>query len=237
MGKVIYTYGDLWHIIGFMAMRSGPTTNNSGLHVRTEEIETTNEKDCLLRLTRNPQEMMDFSGLDCSRYEKGSSTLDELFEWAISLSLSRKRLFEKDIISEEQERVREKRPMYAKFVTEWLSQRITLHPSAVLPEEVGQISSQAKTPKLAGYATSATARYLGNEPAEEGKAGVSLLDERKEVLNKAPPRFNKREEYQKVLEGHEKRALEDTMWKVIARLLPIQGKELSQAMTALKALL
>ncbi len=84
---------------------------NSGLHVRIEEIETTNKKDCLLRLTRNPQEMMDFIGLDCSRYEKGFSTLDELFEWAISMPLFRRKLFEKDVISEKEERAREKRPM------------------------------------------------------------------------------------------------------------------------------
>ncbi len=38
-----------------------------------------------------------------------------------------------------------------------------------------------------------------------------------------------------MLEGHEKRALKDTMWKTIARLLPLQGKELGQAMMALKS--
>ncbi len=150
-------------------------------------------------------------------------------------ALVSKETVQKHIISENEERVREKRPMYAKFVTEWLPQRIKLHASTVLPEEVGQIGSQAKTPTLAGYATSAIARYSGNKLAEEGKAGVSPLDERKEVLYKALLRFNKREEYQKMLEGHEKRALKDKMWKAIARLLPLQGKELGQAMMALKA--
>lgn len=72
---------------------------------------------------------------------------------------------------------------------------------------------------------------------EEGNAGITPVDERKDVFSKALLRFNKREEYQKMSEDHRERTLKNTMWKEVARLLPLQGRELGQAMIALKALL
>lgn len=233
--RVIYAYGDLWHIIGFIVTRFGLAINDSGLHARVEEIEETNKKDSLLLLTSEPREMMAFLGLDSLRYGRGFSTLDEVFEWASSMPLFRKNFFEKETISGKEGRIREKRPMYSRFVTEWLPQKATFHGSTAPQDRVVQVESQAKTLISANSSKLATAHCLGDEPAEEGNTKSSPLDDRNDLLNKALSRFNKGEEYQKMLEDQRKRTLKNAMWKKIAKVLPLQGKELGRVMAALKA--
>ena len=233
--SVIYAYGDLWHIIGSVVTRFGLAINDSGLNARVEEIEEKNKKDSLLLLTSEPCEMMAFLGLDDLRYERGFSTLDELFEWASSMPLFHEQFFKKEIISGKEGRIREKRPMYSRFVTEWLPQKATFHASTAPQDRGEKIGSQAKTLKSAGSPTLATAHCLGDEPAERANARISPLDDRNDVLNKALLRFNRREGYQRMLEDQKKRTLKNSMWSKIAKVIPLQGKELGQVMLALKA--
>ena len=227
--SVIYSYGDIWHIIGSVATRFGLKINDSGLYARIGEIEATNRKDALLLLTSNTLDMMSFLGLDCFRYEKGFSTLDELFEWAVAMPLFRRRFFEKETTSANQGCAKERRPMYLKFVTEWLPQNPTLHTSTARAGKMNQERCQAEIP--------GAAHCQADWSAVEGNAATSPIDERKDLLGKALLTFNKGEEYMKMLEGHRRRNLKDAMWKKIALTLPIQGKELGQAMVALKNLL
>lgn len=240
--NVIYAYGDLWFIIGATVTRFGLAINDSGLHARVGQIQETNKKHCLLLLTSNPQDMMDFLGLDKDRYEKGFSTLDELFEWAISMPLFRRDFFEKETISEKEERIREKRPMYSMLVTKWLREKRPMY-SMFMTEWLPQkrvFRTSTGTPGTcdylpAGPSLSAAAQHLENGPLEEGYAGKFGGDERGDLLNKALQRFNKHEEYHKMLEDHRKRTLKDAMWKKVASELPLKGKELGQRMMALKA--
>ena len=51
----------------------------------------------------------------------------------------------------------------------------------------------------------------GNEPRKEGNIRTLLIDERKDVLNIALLRFNKREDYQELLGDHRRRTLKDTV--------------------------
>ena len=125
--------------------------------------------------------------------------------------------------------------MYSRFVTKWLPQKDTLHASTTPQDRVEQMDSQTGTPISADSATFTTAHCLGDEPTEGGNAKFSPLDDRNDVLNKALLRFNKREEYQKMLEDQRKRTMKDAMWKNIAKVLPLQGKELGQVMVVLKA--
>ena len=233
--NVIYSYGDIWHIIGSVVTRFGLAINNTGLHARIKEIEKTNKKNSLLLLTTDPQKMMDFLGLDGTRYHKGFSTLDELFEWATAMPLFRRSIFEKEIASGKNERVKRKRPMYAEFVTEWLPRKQTLH-SNPAPRERGRWNdNQAEVHTSADTCTSAIVHSLVDGSAAEGNTGVFPIDERKDVLTKALLRFNKREQYQILLDDFRRRSMKDAMWKQIARIIPLQGKQLDQAMIALKA--
>ena len=200
--SVIYGYGDIWHIIGSTVTRFDLAIDDSGLHARVKKIEGTSRKDCRLFLTSDPQEMMDFLGLDGLKYEQGFSNLDELFTWAVSMPFFQTKIFQKETTSADQQRIREKRPMYAKFVTEWLPQTMS-----------------------------------SNGRVNEDKTGVTPVDDGKGLLNKALLRFHKREDYERLVENQGKVAMKDAMWKKIARVLPLQGKELGQAMVALKATL
>ena len=121
--SIMYAYGDLWHIIGSTVSRFGLAIDDSGLHARDEEVEATNRRACLLLLTGEPQEIMEFLGLDSRRYDDGFSTLDELFEWTTSMPLFRRAFFKKGTIGGKQGCIREKRPMYSNLVTEWLPQK------------------------------------------------------------------------------------------------------------------
>ena len=106
--SVIYGYGDIWHIIGSTVTRFGLALDDSGLHARVKKIEGSSRKYCLLFLTGDPQEMMDFLGLDGLKYEKGFSNLDELFDWAVSMPFFRTKIFQKETTSADQQRIREK---------------------------------------------------------------------------------------------------------------------------------
>ena len=71
----------------------------------------------------------------------------------------------------------------------------------------------------------------------EHQARVTSVDDGQDLLNKALLTFDKREDYERLVENQRKVIMKDAMWKKIARALPLQGKELGQAMVALKATL
>ena len=191
---VIYSYGDIWRIIGMSVTRFGLAINNAGLHARIEEIEATHKKHSLLLLTGDPLKVMNFLGLDHDAYEKGFSTLDELFEWAVSMPFFRRKVFEKKTVSAKEQRLMEKRPMYSTFMTEWLPKRTTLQEIAAPSENMSQNDHRAEP------LNSADPSDPRLEPAEERDK------ERKDLLNKALSVFDKLEEYREMLEKHQKRA-------------------------------
>jgi len=68
-----------------------------------------------------------------------------------------------------------------------------------------------------------------------GLSGENDPLNRDALLQEALRTFDKQSEYYGMLESHRKRLLKDAMWRKIARILPVEGKELGQAMIALKA--
>ncbi|KAL8927854.1 MAG: hypothetical protein Q9172_001154 [Xanthocarpia lactea] len=60
---------------------------------------------------------------------------------------------------------------------------------------------------------------------------------RETLTEEALRRFDKQEDYAKMIEDHRKRLMRNMMWRRIAKALPLEGKELGEAMKALKALL
>ena len=201
--SVICSYGDIWHIIGSAVTRFGLAINDTGLHARIEEIEATHKKHSLLLLTSDPLEMMKFLGLDHAGYEKGFSTLNELFEWAASMPFFRRTFFEKKTVSAKEQRLREKRRMYSSFVTEWLPKTTTLQTITAPPEKMNQSDPRAELLMSAGPSDPCP------EPAEERNTATSANNERKDLLNQALVSFDKLQEYRKMLENHQKRARTD----------------------------
>lgn len=60
---------------------------------------------------------------------------------------------------------------------------------------------------------------------------------REDLLAEALETFNRRPQYEEILEKYRKRLLKDKMWRKIAKALPLEGKKLGEAIVALKALL
>jgi hypothetical protein len=116
----IYTHGDLWRILGLAANRQGFIINDTGLHLRIAEIEQTNAKNALLRLTSSPEQMMAFLGLEADRFTAGFADLNEVFLWAASSRFFRRRYYEKHVMKTQVKKA--ERPMYLEFITHWLPQ-------------------------------------------------------------------------------------------------------------------
>ncbi|KAG6986473.1 hypothetical protein G7Y79_00082g100890 [Physcia stellaris] len=117
---MLYSYGDLWRILGCAVNRFGFTINDTGLQLRVVEIEHYRPKECLLWLTSDSTMMMDFLDLDADRFRVGFSDLNEIFMWATSSRLFRRRCFEKQRPKVEGKKA--ERLMYLDFVTRWLPQ-------------------------------------------------------------------------------------------------------------------
>ncbi|KAL8963432.1 MAG: hypothetical protein Q9193_000302 [Seirophora villosa] len=116
-------YGDLWLILRKSVKRLGFIINDTGFHLRIAEIEAKHPKDCLIRLTADPKEMMQFLSLDADRFASGFTTLDDLFTWATSSRFFRRHCFEIDVKTQTNCNKQAKNDMYLAFRRDWLPQR------------------------------------------------------------------------------------------------------------------
>lgn len=112
---------DLLQIIGVCHRPLGITCNDRGLHIRVEEVEPYNKKQSLLFLTRHPNEALQFYGLDTSKYWTGFKDERDLFDW-----VSKGRFFSRAVFDARTEKSNDrsrqsKRPMYRRFVEEYMS--------------------------------------------------------------------------------------------------------------------
>jgi hypothetical protein len=112
---------DLLQIIGVTHRPLGLTCNDRGLHVRLEQIEPYDKKKALLFLTRDPDKAMVFYGFDVKKYHEGFTSETELFDWVAD-----GRYFSRQTFDERKERSTDrsrqlKRPMYRRFVEEYMS--------------------------------------------------------------------------------------------------------------------
>ncbi|KAH6882335.1 hypothetical protein BKA58DRAFT_373167 [Alternaria rosae] len=111
---------DLVQIIGVSHRPLGLTCNDQGLHVRVEEIEPYNKKKALLFLTRDPSLAIAFYGMDVAKYWSGFEDEDDLFDWASSGRLFSHKIFEGRVEKHNDRARQAKRPMYQRFVEEYM---------------------------------------------------------------------------------------------------------------------
>jgi hypothetical protein len=90
------------------------------LHVRVEEIEPYNKKKALLFLTRDPNKMIGFYGMDVAKYWSGFKDEDDLFDWASSGRFFSHKIFEHRVEKHNDRARQAKRPMYQRFVEEYM---------------------------------------------------------------------------------------------------------------------
>ncbi|CAO2647358.1 Nn.00g082800.m01.CDS01 [Neocucurbitaria sp. VM-36] len=114
---------DLLQVIGVSHRPLGLTCNDRGLHVRVEEIEPYNKKKALLFLTRDPNKAIKFYGFDADKYWAGFTDENDLFEWASSGRFFSHEVFENRVEKSNDRSRQTKRPMYRKFVEEYMAIR------------------------------------------------------------------------------------------------------------------
>ncbi|KAF2827061.1 hypothetical protein CC86DRAFT_370128 [Ophiobolus disseminans] len=111
---------DLQQILGVSHRSLGLTCNDKGLHIRVEEVEPQDAKRSFIFLTRDPETAMKFYGLDTTDYWAGFVIETKLFDWATSGRFFYPQKYEK-MVEKSNDRSRvQKRPMYNRFVTEYM---------------------------------------------------------------------------------------------------------------------
>ncbi|KAF1830805.1 hypothetical protein BDW02DRAFT_572639 [Decorospora gaudefroyi] len=111
---------DLLQIIGISHRSLGLICNDRGLHVRVEEIEPYNKKKALLLLTRDPEKVMQFYGLDVAKYWTGFTDENDLFDWVSSGRFFSPDIFESRVEKSNDRSRQAKRPMYQRFVEAYM---------------------------------------------------------------------------------------------------------------------
>ncbi|KAI5205340.1 hypothetical protein E4T39_03063 [Aureobasidium subglaciale] len=116
----LHGYGDLGSILGVFNYGYGFTSRNDGFYVRIKEQEAQNWSASQVFLSHDPDSVMEFLGLDKHKYAQGFKTEEELFDWAVSSRLFNRKLVEKRGNNSEMQTRMEKRPMFRRFISEYL---------------------------------------------------------------------------------------------------------------------
>ncbi|KAG9533959.1 hypothetical protein KCU97_g24022, partial [Aureobasidium melanogenum] len=116
----LHGYGDLGSIIGTFNYGNGFTSKNDGFFVRIKEQEAHNWSASQVFLSKDPNLVMDFLGLDKHELHRGFGSERQLFDWAVSSRLFNRRLVEKRRDNSEMRSRMEKRPMFRRFMSQYL---------------------------------------------------------------------------------------------------------------------
>jgi hypothetical protein len=121
--KLMKGDADLMQIIGITHRHLGLVCNDRGLHVRIQEIEPYDKKKALIFLTRDVQQAIEFYGFDVPKYEEGFESETEIFDWVAGGEFFSPSLFRQTVEKADDRARRRKRPMYRRFVEEYMSGR------------------------------------------------------------------------------------------------------------------
>ncbi|KAE8445826.1 hypothetical protein EG329_012749 [Mollisiaceae sp. DMI_Dod_QoI] len=80
-------HGDLWNILGSTIRKFGFTVNDKGLFIRIPEIEQFDKKKSMVFLTEQPVCILDFLGLNPTRWFMEFETRKDMFEYAAGCRL------------------------------------------------------------------------------------------------------------------------------------------------------
>ncbi|KAK8054164.1 hypothetical protein PG996_013465 [Apiospora saccharicola] len=75
-------HGDLWNLLGSTIRPYGLTIDHEALYVRIEDIEKLDKKKAKIRLTSDPDTVLQFLGLDGHRWMQPFASMEETYEYA-----------------------------------------------------------------------------------------------------------------------------------------------------------
>ncbi|KJZ73310.1 hypothetical protein HIM_07314 [Hirsutella minnesotensis 3608] len=77
-----HAHGDIWNVIGSVIRPYGLTADETALWIRVPEIEETNRNRAKVRLTADPDQVLDFLGLPAARFWEGPfASADDMYEY------------------------------------------------------------------------------------------------------------------------------------------------------------
>ncbi|KAJ4373658.1 hypothetical protein N0V86_007801 [Didymella sp. IMI 355093] len=112
--------GDLLQVLGIAHRPLGLTCNDKGLHVRLKEIESYDKKEAKVFLTDEPALAMRFYGLGIKEYNKGFGDETELFDWVAAGRFFSREVFDRRIERSDDRTRQLKRPLYRRFVEDYM---------------------------------------------------------------------------------------------------------------------
>jgi hypothetical protein len=121
--KLMKGDADLMQIIGITHRPLGLVCNDRGLHVRIEEIEPYDKKKALIFLTRDVRQAIEFYDFDVPKYEDGFQSENEIFDWVAGGRFFSPWVFKQTDEKADDRSRRRKRPMYRRFVDEYMPGR------------------------------------------------------------------------------------------------------------------
>lgn len=114
------SHGDLWNLLGTTIRPVGLTANDVGLHLRIPEIEEVNRKRGMLFLTSEPDQVLDFLGLDRDRYEKPFESVEALYLFVLGCRWFSSETYVRAELKANDRKRMAQRELYRRFVDEWL---------------------------------------------------------------------------------------------------------------------
>lgn len=113
-------HGDLWNLLGTTIRPVGLTVTDGGLHVRIGEIEEVNRKRGMLFLTREPEQVLDFLGLEGGRYRKPFESVEALYRFVCGCRWFSGEAYVRGELKANDRKRMAQRELYRRFVDEWV---------------------------------------------------------------------------------------------------------------------
>lgn len=113
----------------------GLTANNVGFYLRIAEIEKLDRKKSMVFLTADPDDVLEFLGLDAERYWRAFESEEELCEYVTKMRFFRRGAYVREGLKANDRKRMGQRPLYRRFVDEWLPGRPGVGKGDVDPAE------------------------------------------------------------------------------------------------------
>ncbi|KAK4696111.1 hypothetical protein P7C71_g1746, partial [Lecanoromycetidae sp. Uapishka_2] len=114
------SHGDLWNLLGTTIRPFGLTANDAGLNIRIPEIEKLDRRKGLLLLTSEPDEVLDFLGMDVEEYQRPFGSVEAMYQYAVSCRFFRAETYVRGDLKANDRKRMAQRELYRQFVDEWV---------------------------------------------------------------------------------------------------------------------
>jgi len=118
----LQSHGDLWNLLGTTIRPFGLTANDVGLHLRIAEIEGRDRRRSMVFLTREPDVVLDFLGLDAGVYWRGFESLEAMYRYVVGCRFFRRERYVRGELKANDRKRLKQREVYRGFVEGWLGE-------------------------------------------------------------------------------------------------------------------